>query len=133
MSAGSKGKPSDQAAPGRIPDKGEMMGGRVWFSRRGYEITLGLTDAGLEAAGDIQSIELADEGSPFEAGDMLFAVEGAESNLEIEAPAPGNVIEVNAGAARDPELVEDDPLESGWLVRVEVADGDLRGFLSGGR
>jgi len=116
-------KPS---AAGRIPDRGELAGGAIWFSRRGFELTLGLTDAGLEALGDIQSVEVWEEGSPFSQGDLLIEVEGAESNLELEAPGPGSVLEANAGALRDPAIIEDDPLEAGWLIRVEIPELDRR-------
>ena len=62
---------------------------------------------------------------------VVLTVEGTNSNLEVTAPAAGIVQEVNEAAKDEPDMVSDDPLEEGWLVKIEIQDkSDLKEFAS---
>ena len=111
------------------PKNGEFHEGKLWFQRKGSTVLVGLTSSAIEEIGEIESIEFPDEGDDFEKGEVLVTVEGTNGKLEVSTPAAGIVQEINEAAKEEPEMVSEDPLEEGWLVKIEIEDtSDLREF-----
>ncbi|MGK5082128.1 glycine cleavage system protein H [Bdellovibrionota bacterium FG-1] len=111
------------------PKSGEFLDGKLWFERKGKTVTLGITSFAVEEVGEVQSIEFPDEGTDFVKGDTVLTVEGANGKLEVIAPATGIIQEVNEAARAEPDMVSDDPLEEGWLIKLEIEDtSDLSEF-----
>jgi len=48
-------------------------------------------------------------------------IEAQNGRRELKAPISGEVVEVNYEAAEVPEIINEDPLTEGWLVKVEMA------------
>lgn len=107
----------------KIPKEGEFDQGRFWFSRRGNVLTIGLTSAAIDALGDLEAIELPEEGDHFDAGDDIATVDGTRGTYGVALPMKGVVLEVN-GVATDPSAVAEDPLEEGWLLKYQIDDLD---------
>lgn len=109
-----------------VPKNGELQHGKVWFERRGSVLTLGVTDSAIRSLGEIEEVELPDEGEEYETGDVVTTLEGSQGRLEIRAPATGSIHEVNGAAKDDAQIVSEDPLEGGWLVQLSIDDvGEL--------
>lgn len=104
------------------PKYGEFEDGKLWFTRKNSVITLGLTTSGVEAIGQVESIEFPDEGGDFVKGEAVVTIEGSRGTLEVTTPASGIVDEVNAQAKDENNLIVEDPLEEGWLVKIEIQD-----------
>lgn len=112
-----------------IPKYGEFADGKLWFSRKGSILTLGLTSSAVEDLGEITSIEFPDDGDAFDNGDVVVTVDGNSGNMEVITPASGVISEINAGAKEDSNVVAEDPLEEGWLVKIEIEDtSDLKEY-----
>ena len=113
----------------KAPREGEFLDGKAWFYRKGLTLTLGLTPAGVEELGSVESIELPDEGADFEKGNVVVTVEGSNGKVELITPATGIIHELNEAARDEPDMVTEDPLEEGWLVKLEIEDSsDLKEF-----
>ena len=111
------------------PKYGEFFEGKLWFQRKGTTVTLGVTSLAIEEIGAVDSIELPDEGEDFEKGDVVVTVEGTSGRMEVVAPATGFVDGVNETIKEEPDLVSEDPLEEGWLVKLQIQDtSDLKEF-----
>jgi glycine cleavage system H protein len=114
------------------PKNGEYLDGKLWFHRKMSTVTVGLTSSAVDELGQVQSIEFPDEGDDFEKGEVVVTVEGTNGSLEVTAPATGVIHEVNEAAKGEPEVVSDDPLEEGWLVKFEIQDTtDLKELVGG--
>ncbi|MFA5112290.1 MAG: glycine cleavage system protein H, partial [Desulfobaccales bacterium] len=87
------------------------------------QATIGLTDYLQEKMGEIYSLRLPEEGEEFVKDEPFSMVEAKNGRLELKAPISGEVVEVNYEAAEVPEIINEDPLAEGWLVRVEMASG----------
>jgi glycine cleavage system H protein len=72
--------------------------------------------------GEPETIELPEEGDDFTKGDIVLLIEGSKGKLEVTAPASGTVGSVNSEAAESPTMVSEDPLEEGWLIKLEIQD-----------
>jgi glycine cleavage system H protein len=115
------------------PKNGEFLEGKLWFQRKGSLLTVGLTNVAVEEVGSVQSIEFPDEGDDFDKGDVVVTVDGSNGKLEVVTPAAGIVQEINEAAQSEPDMVSEDPLEEGWLIKIEIQDTtDLKEYLAQG-
>lgn len=111
------------------PKHGEYLDGKLWFQRKLSMVTIGLTSHAIEEIGAVQSIDFPEQGLDIEKGEVIITVEGTSATLEVTAPASGIVEEVNEAAQTEPDMVSDDPLEEGWLVKIEIQDkSDLKEY-----
>ncbi len=94
----------------------------VWVRVEGHEAVLGLSDYLQDQMGEITSLDLPDLGDVLHARRRLGHVETEEASSPIEAPITGEVIDVNAEALENPDIVNGEPYGSGWLLRVRVDD-----------
>ena len=84
------------------------------------QATLGLTDYLQEKLGEIYSIRLPEEGEDFIKDESFVVIEGKNGRRDLKAPISGEIIEVNYEAVEVPEIINEDPLAEGWLVKVEL-------------
>jgi len=102
--------------------KGEWLDGKLWYRKSGKKLTLGITDAALEDLGEVQSVSLPDEDDRFDEDEVLVTVEGTDESLDVPMPIRGFVHEVNTALQETPEMVSEDPMDSGWLITVQAED-----------
>jgi glycine cleavage system H protein len=84
--------------------------------------TIGITAFAQGELGDIVYIEIETEGESFEANEVFGTIEAVKTVSDLFLPVAGKVIEVNEKLADTPELVNEDPYEEGWLIKMEVND-----------
>jgi len=94
----------------------------VWVRVEGAYAILGLSDYLRDQMGDITALELPDLGDILRAKRKMGHLESDEARSPIEAPISGEVIEVNAEALQNPDLVNSEPYDSGWLLRIRIED-----------
>jgi glycine cleavage system H protein len=99
-----------------------FSGAHVWVRVEGQEAVLGLSDYLQDQMGEITTLELPDLGDILRARKRMGHVESEEASSPIEAPITGEVIEVNAEAIDNPDIVNAEPYAMGWLLRVKIED-----------
>jgi glycine cleavage system H protein len=99
-----------------------FSGAHVWVRVEGEEAVLGLSDYLQDQMGEITKLDLPDLGDILRAKRRMGHVESEEASSPIEAPITGEVIEVNAEAIENPDLVNTEPYATGWLLRVRIED-----------
>ena len=85
-------------------------------------IVVGITDHAQEALGDLVYVELPEEGADVSAGDGCAVVESVKAASDVYSPIGGKVLAVNEQLADAPELVNEQPYENGWLMRVDPSN-----------
>jgi len=83
-------------------------------------IQVGITSFAQEQLGSIVFVDLPAEGIEIARGDSIGQIESTKSVSDIYAPASGTVVEINRGLDGSPELINADPYEAGWLVRIKL-------------
>lgn len=101
---------------------GEFSEGRFWFRRKGSVLTVGMTSQAIDFLGVLQTVGLPEEGEEYQKGDVLTTIEGVRGTLEVITPVSGAVHEVNTAVEEEPEIATEDPLEEGWLVKMQMND-----------
>lgn len=98
--------------------------GYLWVQQEAGVITIGINEDGLADFEEITSVELPPEGEKIEAEVVLGTIETDDGPLDIYSPVSGTVLEVNSQVVSEPSLIQEDPYEEGWLIRIE-ADEEL--------
>lgn len=90
-----------------------------WFVVDGDVVTMGITQHAADELTDITYVELPEVGKVFSAGDAIGEVESVKATSEIFTAVSGKVLEVNTALAEQPELVNDDAFEEGWMIKLK--------------
>jgi glycine cleavage system H protein len=83
-------------------------------------VTVGITEFAQDSLGEVVYLELPEEGDKVTQGDKFGLVESVKSMSELIAPVSGTVIEVNTAMVENPGSLNDDPMNDGWLIRIEM-------------
>ncbi|MEU3275077.1 glycine cleavage system protein GcvH [Saccharomonospora sp. NPDC006951] len=105
-----------------IPENLSYTKEHEWVSRAGDTVTIGITAFAAEALGDVVFVELPSPGDKIAAGTVCGEIESTKSVSELFAPLDGEVTEINQAVVDNPELLNSDPYEAGWLLRVRTED-----------
>jgi len=84
--------------------------------------TVGITDYAQEELGDIVNIDLPAPGGAVRAGEPFGSVDSVKAVSDIVSPVTGEVVEVNEDLAASPELINQEPYGSGWMIIVRMED-----------
>jgi glycine cleavage system H protein len=91
--------------------------------------TVGISDYAQKALGDVVYVELPKVGAKVTKGGQAGVVESVKSASELYSPVTGEVVEVNADLAKDPALVNQDPLGKAWFFKIKIAnENELTGL-----
>jgi glycine cleavage system H protein len=93
-----------------------------WVKVEGNFALVGITDHAQSELGDVVYVELPEVGSELEANSTFGVVESVKAVSDLFAPVTGTVTEVNQQLNDEPELVNSDPFEEGWMLRIEMSD-----------
>lgn len=93
-----------------------------WVRADGAEATIGITAYAADQLGDIVFVELPDVGRVLEPSAPFGVVESVKAVSDLFAPVGGEVVEANAALGPSPELVNGDPYDAGWMIRVRLSD-----------
>ena len=96
-------------------------------------VRIGVDDFGAKEAGELDFVELPEEGDEFERGDVFATMESGKWVGRLRAPVGGTIVEVNSKVDEDPTIINRDPYGEGWLVVMETKslEEDLKTLLSG--
>ena len=81
-------------------------------------LLVGITQYAQEHLGDIVFLDLPKVGATLTKMEKLGEVESVKSVSDMFSPVSGEVVAVNQVAIDSPELVNEDPYDNGWLIRV---------------
>jgi glycine cleavage system H protein len=84
--------------------------------------TVGITDYAQESLGDITFVEFPDVGESFGSGDTFGVVESVKAASDLYMPVDAEILEVNDAVDASPELLNEDPYEAGWLLKIKLSD-----------
>jgi glycine cleavage system H protein len=101
-----------------------------WVRVDGDEATVGITDYAAGQLGDIVFVELPESGQSIEQFGTFGVVESVKAVSDLFAPLSGEVVSNNDALAASPELVNTDPYQAGWMIRLRMKDAaELDGLL----
>lgn len=114
-----------------LPENLKYTKNHEWtqFDEANGVATIGITNFAQSELGDIVFVELPAVGEEFSAGDTLGTIEAVKTVADVYAPLSGTVTAVNESLDESPEVINEDPYESGWIVKIKVSDKSELGKL----
>ncbi len=112
-----------------IPEDLRYTEEHEWVRLEGDEVVVGITDHAQDALTGIVYVELPEVGASVSAGEVFGSVESVKSVSDIFAPLSGELSAVNEALDDAPELINDDPYGTGWIVRMRLEDNGVLGDL----
>ena len=112
------------AAEESYPDNLRYHAEHDWARIEGDTATLGITWYAQDALGELVHFEPPEEGSSVAKDESYGEVESVKAVSEVIAPLSGEVVGINAKAVDEPETINADPYEEGWLVRIRLSSPD---------
>ena len=95
--------------------------------------TIGVSEYAQEQLGDIVYIDLPEVGAECSVGEEISLIESVKSTSDVFAPLTGVVIEINEALTESPQLINDSPMDDGWIFRIEVEDEqEIEELMDGG-
>ena len=89
-----------------------------WIKIENGIATIGITDYAQGELGDIIFIELPEIGESVKAKDSIGTIEAVKTVADIYSPMNGEVSEVNVNLEDNPDSVNKDPYDSGWIIKL---------------
>ena len=90
-----------------------------WVKLDGDLAVVGITDFAQDQLGDVVYVELPNVGDRVESMKPFGVIESVKTASDLFAPVSGTIEEVNDRLTDEPQLVNDAPYESGWLIKVK--------------
>tara|TARA_B100001057_G_scaffold388510_1_gene395957 strand:- start:293 stop:673 length:381 start_codon:yes stop_codon:yes gene_type:complete len=91
-----------------------------WVKLDGEFATIGITDFAQRELGDIVYIEIETVGDTLEREQVFGTVEAVKTVSDLLMPLTGEVLELNSTLEDTPEVVNDQPYESGWMIKIKM-------------
>ena len=83
---------------------------------------IGITDFAQGELGDIIFIELPKVGDKFNKGDIFGTIEAVKTVADLFMPISGTIAELNEAIENSPEIVNNDALNHGWIIKIKIDD-----------
>jgi len=101
-----------------IPEELRFSKEHEWIRVKKDHATVGITDYAQRALHEIVYVELPKVGSKLKQMQSMGTVESVKAVSEVFSPVSGDIIEVNEKLAESPELLNKDPYNDGWIIKV---------------
>ncbi len=85
-------------------------------------VTVGITQYAVEHLGEIVSLELPEKDEDVHRNSPCAEIESAVEVAGFNSPIDGVVVEVNEAVTDNPELLNSDPYEAGWVMKLAARD-----------
>ncbi|MDX2455683.1 glycine cleavage system protein GcvH [Desulfosarcina sp.] len=105
-----------------LPEDVRYTDDHEWSKKNGDVVRMGVSDYAQDQLGDIVFVELPEVGSSFDKGDEFGTVESVKAVSELYMPIGGEVTAINEALADEPELVNSDPYNGGWMIEIKASD-----------
>ena len=93
-----------------------------WLKTEGDEAFIGISDFAQHELGDIVFIEVETVGETLGKGEAFGTIEAVKTVSDMYMPVGGKVLEFNEALTTNPEILNQDPYEKGWVVKIKITD-----------
>ena len=124
--AGAMRGPASKMTLGRwmsssVPDGYKYASSHEWVKLDGDVATVGVSDFAQSELGDVVYVEVPEVGTEFEkTGESFGVLESTKAASDVYTPVTGTVVEVNEELTDNPGLVNKEPFEGGWLMKIKL-------------
>lgn len=107
-----------------LPDDVRYSKEHEWARSKDGSIFIGVSDYAQDQLGDVVFVELPQIGDTFGTGEEFGTVESVKAVSELYMPIGGEIVSINDALEGNPELVNKNPYEEGWMIEVKPDNMD---------
>ena len=85
-------------------------------------LKIGISEFAVDQLGDIVFVELVNKGDCLNKGDTFGTIESVKAVEEVYLPCSCEIIDINEMVIDNPEILQNDPVNEGWLVIIKPMD-----------
>ena len=105
-----------------LPDDVRFTENHEWARAENDDVRVGISDYAQDQLGDIVFVEMPQVGSTYDKGQEFGTVESVKAVAELYMPIGGEVLATNTALEDSPELVNKNPYNDGWMIRIKASD-----------
>ncbi|MBS1989032.1 MAG: glycine cleavage system protein GcvH [Cyanobacteria bacterium SZAS LIN-2] len=102
------------------PDDLKYVKSHEFIRKEGANAVIGITAFAADQLGDVTFVELPKVGDKFKTEQKFGVIESVKSVSDLFMPVAGEVLEVNDKLASEPELVNLDCYNAGWMLKIKL-------------
>jgi len=108
----------------KLPENLKYTKDHEWIKIDGDIATIGITDFAQSELGDIVYVEVETLDEELDKEEVFGTVEAVKTVSDLFMPVSGKVEEFNESLEDEPELVNDNPYEDGWIIKIKMSNPD---------
>ena len=93
-----------------------------WLLVEGNIGTIGITEYAQGELGDVVFVDIDPNLKEIKPGESFGTIEAVKTVSELLGPCSGKVTEINKELTDSPEVVNSDPYNKGWMIKIEIND-----------
>ena len=102
-----------------------------WHKPEGDTVTIGITRFAADELTDITFVQLPKLGTKVAANKPFGEIESVKATSDLYSGVSGEVIAANDKLSSEPGIVNRDPYEAGWMIKLKMTNpADLTKLLS---
>ena len=105
-----------------VPDNLKYTNDHEWVKIDNDIAIVGITDFAQSELGDIVYVEIDTKGDLIEKDSVFGTVEAVKTVSDLFMPLTGEILEVNSAIEETPEIINNEPYESGWIIKIKIED-----------
>ena len=114
-----------------VPKNLKYTNDHEWIKGDGEIATIGITDFAQGELGDIVYVEVDTLDETLDKEEVFGTVEAVKTVSDLFMPISGEILEFNESLETNPEKVNDNPYEDGWMIKIKISDAsELEDLLS---
>ena len=82
---------------------------------------VGISEFAASQLGDIVFVEMPEIGQSFDQGESFGSIESVKAQSDLYMPVSGEIIAINSQLSEEPEMVNDDPYNGGWMLEILIS------------
>jgi len=103
------------------PDDRRYLETHEWHQAQGDVITIGLSRFAVDELTDITFVDITKTQGPISAGQEFGEIESVKATSDLYSGVEGQIVDVNQQAIDNPAIINQDPFDQGWLIKVKIS------------
>lgn len=115
----------------KFPEQLKYSKEHTWLLVEGDTGTIGITEFAQSELGEIVYVDLPGIGKSFRQDEVFGSVEAVKTVSDLFMPVSGEVTAINPQLKDQPTLINKEPFESGWMIKIQITNtNELQNLLS---
>jgi len=114
-----------------VPSDRRYLQTHEWHKLDGDTVTIGITQFAADELTDVTYVALPKVGDKVSANQRFGEIESVKATSDLYSGVSGTVSAINNDLTSNPGLVNSDPFNAGWMIKVKATNrGELNSLLS---